>query len=460
MDDQTSEARLDALHRSSWFLKRMKKQKRKRNKNTKSTWWFFGTKAEEQELGEAPASLGEEWGRRRKEKSASASPSASRRRRMFHMSGHASKVIKTVKKKVKGAVVGAVFAHLRKKLGQLHLQPKARLWFVRFAAYLLAQGPCSKKGKGKPMWCSGMVDLLLKFRRDTRAGIDIGDFVCGKVWNSVIIRQDPCHAALFTKQICVQALKASDPLFPARWVSDDVWMKNATAHPLTTGVWTAFPVRASAEWWSKIASVSKKGNPHWPKPRTIRYPTKPGQKSFLPRKYVELNNADLVAYACSEALQDNDACPAVPDATGNKTNWFPYNDKYAYPAEVEAKIGDGLQCVAKVEFDVSVCSSCCCRHGLVRASLSSALVIDKNAGCANWLTVSVDAPARIVAGILRMIIMLRSFSEPCFENGRDERANIGTYITDIFAEVATKRTRLFAETKDYGWRKAKTAGQC
>ena len=248
-------------------------------------------------------------------------------------------------------------------------------------------------------------------------------------------------------------------MVPTRIVSDDVWFKNSTAHPNTTGVFTVFAVRATTDWWARIANVSEKGNGQVARnTRRVRWPSRHRipNEPYGKEIFTSSPTADIVADYCAIGVQDNDACPAVPDTTGQPMPVFPYNTNFAYPRQVEDKIGKhALQCVAKIQVSIDTCSSCCCRDGYIKAETKSALVIRNIPNCPSWFSTTVDGPIRLVANLLRMIILMRQFPEPCFENGRDKQALFGTYVTDIFKHVQKKRASVYNETTDYGWKKAK-----
>jgi len=86
------------------------------------------------------------------------------------------------------------------------------------------------------------------------------------------------------------------------------------------------------------------------------------------------------------------------------------------PTNADEKDGNcGPNCVGEFKFKVNACNTCCCRDGLVSASVDSNMIgNDERSDCGVWLG-SMDNFLRMTMSVIRNLLMTIRFRTPCFQ---------------------------------------------
>ena len=79
-------------------------------------------------------------------------------------------------------------------------------------------------------------------------------------------------------------------------------------------------------------------------------------------------------------------------------------------------------CTMQLKALVSMCSTCCCKAGLLSANVVNTLVFGEPSSCSAWFA-GVDSLARIITSMMRGFIIMRSYHGPCFSK-RDKDVRI------------------------------------
>jgi hypothetical protein len=103
-------------------------------------------------------------------------------------------------------------------------------------------------------------------------------------------------------------------------------------------------------------------------------------------------------------------CPLVPDE----------KKEDMYPASVGPP-----QCLAKMVMAVNVCSTCCCKGGLLSTPSMGTLMVNGSPSCKTWFLAIIEPMLKLLISSMRSVVSLISINEPCLEK-TDKKTKLAT----------------------------------
>lgn len=189
------------------------------------------------------------------------------------------------------------------------------------------------------------------------------------------------------------------------WIPDgpDGFLKGKL--PKDKFIFTVYAVRAKTDWWIKAAKTHSDANGKSKAKGTYH-------KLFSPNVYKDSSAASTICWH-----QQKNECPMVPNTR---------RGGYSYPSA----IGNPM-CLARFDLELSFCSTCCCKGGLMKSGIQSSLVMNRDVDCRAWFASMIDTGVRATMTIWGAKTGSMQYTNVCYGPGfkpKEETSDLGESV--------------------------------